>query len=568
MASKAKPDFTGSVNERAADAIFGAPATPPAPPSSPNVIARPVSIFEIVPDAKQPRRQIPSTVRQHWNGDTQTLSDMFVAWVELFAEESGRTFDDIETFINQVLAGEEVSPAEVYTGEVADSKRNWGVIGGSLMAVVNLAAEIRRDGLTNPITVVRVGNQFLIETGERRWLAFHLLHIFLGVSSNAWTTIPAREVKESSVWRQASENTAREQLNAISMARQLAILLMDLISDEDFLTFDEVVEGFPCDRAYYAQVSDGNRYRIPRGKGEQLVNAMGVKNPEMLRRYRDLLRLPDEIWMLADDLDWEEGFIRTRVAEFSPIESLQIAKARMLAEEVGYRVTEVGHTVPHGTVSNQVEGEPDQEAAMLGEEEAIFGDETDRPDAPTDKDDEPTVDPTLEYWAISVLEHAHKCARDGKPWFAAKDSPSGVDRLNQLIERHLLRGRTAYTNTYFDAAFYAISGQGCAAIGKPYIATPLPEHKPVSGGEFHAGNGAAPDGTPPKDDPAAEQRKREQAEKRAVDIIVVFPELITAAMRKLYTKDFQTAESRAQATRALDASIELLKSIRQNINPE
>lgn len=340
------------------------------------IVARSTDIFAILPDPKQPRRQIPSVVRQQWNGESATVRDLFRSWVDLFAEEVSRDAQDIEAVIEAILEGEEISPAEVYQGDKPDPKRTWGVIGGSLMAVVNLAAEIRRDGLTNPITVHRIGNNYLIETGERRWLAFHLLHIVYP-DSTAWAKIPAREVTQSSVWRQASENTARASLNAIGMARQLAMLLMDLIGNEYFATFDETMQLVSCDRAYYAQVADGNQWRIPPGKGEQLVNAMGIKNPVQLRQYRGLLRLPDEIWMLADDLNWEEGFIRTRILEFSPVESLQIAKARLLAEEAGYRVIGVGHTVTGVTVEDDVEGEnntPSQNENWQGNDETSTSD--------------------------------------------------------------------------------------------------------------------------------------------------------------------------------------------------
>lgn len=322
-------------------------------------VAKPISILQIVPDAKQPRRQIPSVIRQQWDGQAANTRDLFKAWSEAFAAEAGRTLDEIVNLITAILEGREISPAEVYQTDKPDPARKWGVLGTSLMAVVNLAAEIRRDGLTNPITVVGNGDHYLIETGERRWLAFHLLNLFSDEADKTWERIPARIVPESSVWRQASENTARAQLNAIGMARQLSLLLMALYSDEPFVPFEEAVFQGVCDRAYYAQVADGNRWRIPRGKGEQVVSALGkTGDPTVLRKYRDLLRLPDSVWMLADDLNWTEYFIRTEIVEKAVDESGMISLAEFHAEKAGYRVTGVGHTVPTGTVSEDDEPDP------------------------------------------------------------------------------------------------------------------------------------------------------------------------------------------------------------------
>lgn len=570
MASKAKPDFTGAVQDRAADAIFGAPAVPPSPPSSPNQVARPTDIYLIIPDARQPRRQIPSVIRSQWNGDSDKVVELFAAWVNGFAEESGRDASEIEDVIDMVLEGEEVSPAEVYQGEQADPKRHWGVIGGSLMAVVNLAAEIRRDGLTNPITVHRVGNNFLIETGERRWLAFHLLHIFYSDSA-AWTKIPAREVQQSSVWRQAGENTARSQLNAIGMARQLAILLMDLYAGEDFMSFDEVVFGGLCDRAYYAQVADGNKWRVPRGKGEQLVNAMGIKNPQQLRNFRDLLRLPNEVWTLADDLNWTEYFIRAEIVDKAVNESGMIALAQYHADAAGYRVIESGHTVSTDTVSTPDEvdlGEDavDQEVAWLGEEDAILGNGTseaipNEPEVDSDSEtDEAQIDPALEYWQVKVLEFAYERAQAGKPWFAAKDSPSSPERLNLLIEKHLLRGSSAYTNKDYAAAHYAISGQGCAALGRPFVATPQPERKPVSGGEFHGGSADGGKTPPVQSDPNAVAAERQaKLEKKMLEQLEELKNQFMFQASKIALEQFKTHEGSSKA-------YSLLQRIKGNVD--
>ncbi len=186
-----------------------------------------------------------------------------------------------------------------------------GPLQTTFVELLGLAASIRRDKLTNPITLVRYNDGYLIETGERRWLAYHLLH-WVFPEDDQWTRVPAHTVEQFDVWRQATENTMRQNLNAIGHARQLAILLMDLYRQMDatFQSYDELVAPDGCDRLYYAQVADGNEFRIPRGKGEMLLNATGLKNEVQLRQYRNLLRLPDDLWIKADDLNLTEGEIR------------------------------------------------------------------------------------------------------------------------------------------------------------------------------------------------------------------------------------------------------------------
>src|SRR5262249_5194080 len=158
------------------------------------------------------------------------------------------------------------------------------------------AASIKRDGLTNPITVVTHGATYQIETGERRWLAYQLLRWRFDTEKD-WLKIPAREVDSFNIWRQASENNARADLSGIARARQLALLLMDIYSsDVTFLPFQE----FDDEQAFYAQVSDGNMYKVPPEKREIVLNAMGFRHPVQIRQYRTLLRLPAEIWSLAD----------------------------------------------------------------------------------------------------------------------------------------------------------------------------------------------------------------------------------------------------------------------------
>lgn len=256
------------------------------------ILARPMSIFELAPDPRQPRRVVPATVREQRYGNIGQMLDVWMwhAAHETEPKKSVHERPQIAPLLAALIAGEEGSRPE-----------SPGPILSALLAVAYLAASIRRDGLTNPITIAPGADNtsYVIETGERRWLAYHLLHHLRIVGD--WSKIPARVVAFD-VWRQASENNARANLNAIGRARQFAILLMDLLRErgETFAAF----ETFDREQDYYAQVADGETYRIPRGQSEKLLNALGLKNPQQLRQCRALLSLESQIWTAADDENW------------------------------------------------------------------------------------------------------------------------------------------------------------------------------------------------------------------------------------------------------------------------
>lgn len=250
------------------------------------------------PDPTQPRRQIPPSIRAKWAGEVNP-GLVLNEWIQA----AGMTVGTVKGIINGLGDGpEEETPINAITE--------------SLMKLIHLAAEIHRDGLTNAITVSKKGGAYLIETGERRYWAFQLLQSLLG--DKKYQTIPAQIVTRN-VWRQASENSARQELNAVGMARQLAILLIDIYGDDTEIgTYDEFVQPGDSDRAYYAQVADGSLFPVPKGKGQQILTAMGLKNTGQIRQYRSILRLDDAVWMQADEENWPEGRIREYMQSLRP----------------------------------------------------------------------------------------------------------------------------------------------------------------------------------------------------------------------------------------------------------
>lgn len=300
-------------------------------------------IDAIIPNATQPRRAIPSSVRQYWSGssDADSMANFFQRWLEEINLERHEA-DIKESFpLDAYLAGEETSrTANIQNEDELEqiSNSRIGAKESALMPVVDLASSIKRDGLINPISIAQNGRSWEIETGERRWLAYQLLN--WRISGNDWQKIPARQVDGISIWRQSTENNTRADLNAIAKARQFALLLMNVRTEkegDEFQSFNI----FDHEQDYYAQVADGNHFRVPRSRGEAILNAMGLENPVQLRQSRSLLRLPQPVWEWADDLNWTESFIRKEIFAKAETEEdiIRLGVKNALAD--GYTVSSV-----------------------------------------------------------------------------------------------------------------------------------------------------------------------------------------------------------------------------------
>lgn len=251
--------------------------------------AVPTDIFKIYPDVTQPRRAIPFRVRGDWMPNPAELPQ----------------------FLHQWVSECEINPSDYLYPEATFERPSFGADETdktSLVNLLDLAASIKHDELLNPITVTQEDDRYRIETGERRWVAYHLLHQFDN-TPDKWRNIPARVVDNFSVWRQAAENATRDDLNAVGMARQLATLLMTIYRDEKGAEF-YALDAFDHEREFYAQVADGEAYRIPQGYGERLLAVMGLKNTTQLRQYRAILRVSNIYWEEADDNNYAEGLIR------------------------------------------------------------------------------------------------------------------------------------------------------------------------------------------------------------------------------------------------------------------
>ena len=270
-------------------------------PSSVRLKALPIE--RIRPDAAQARRVMPADLRTDWLRSPERIPELLEQWLgraNVEAEQRERPAIDVPDMLKRDPENMEAISEDT---QLPDA----GPIETSFRAMLHLATSIHHHGLTNAITVVsQDGGTYLLETGERRLLAFNLLHSLPDFVDGDWSKIPARVVEHKDIWRQAAENGARQDLNAISMARQLGLLLMDIYADKyAFAKFSDMpgVE-------WYAQVYDSKKFPVPYGRGSELAAAMGLKSSAQIRQYRQLLGLPQQVWELADELNWTEYKVR------------------------------------------------------------------------------------------------------------------------------------------------------------------------------------------------------------------------------------------------------------------
>ena len=122
------------------------------------------------------------------------------------------------------------------------------------------------------------------------------------------------------------------------------------------------------DRAFYGQVADGSNYPLT-GHGEAVINAMGFKQSSQLREHRELLRLPDEVWRIADDLNWPQGRLRAlmRKAVGDSKRLVQLAVTKALAE--GY---DIGISVPDSPTLPQKRTKGNLNPMVAPERKRIF----------------------------------------------------------------------------------------------------------------------------------------------------------------------------------------------------
>lgn len=286
-------------------------------------------IMDIIPDATQPRRIVPYEIRRTWDGTPQGYSKLIDAWENHARKVAGGSF-----------------PVDILTGKASalDIKTD-DPLALNFAELLGFAANIRDIGLNHPIGVVKRGSYHRIIYGERRWTGFQILNHYLGTTED-WSSIPVK-IADVGEWElvkaQVAENNQSKRPNAIGRAREFAKMLMIARTDsgERYDSWDQLVVPGGCDRAWYAQVSNGELHRIPRNMGPQFEQSLNISIGQM-RQYRGLLRLTedhkinDALWTMGDEGDWAEQFMR-EVAQYLDVPRLH----EILNLHNGYTVTTV-----------------------------------------------------------------------------------------------------------------------------------------------------------------------------------------------------------------------------------
>lgn len=292
-------------------------------------------IMEIIPDHTQPRRIMSQEIRRDWDGTPQGYRKLIDTW---------------ESRVQKIAKG--AFPIDILIGKASALERKTDdPLVLDFIELLGFAANIRDIGLNHPIGAVKRGDYHRLVFGERRWTAYQILNHYLGDTED-WGTIPAK-ILVASDWEiakaQSAENNQNKRLNAIGRAREFAKLLMIARTDggERYDSWNQLVNPGGCDRAWYAQVSNGELHRIPRNLGPQFVQALNISEVTM-RKYRGLLRLfdnhnlsskvNDAIWLLGDAGSWSENFMRD-IEQYLSVEEV---------DEI-LNLTK-GYTVPTGTV--------------------------------------------------------------------------------------------------------------------------------------------------------------------------------------------------------------------------
>ncbi len=276
-----------------------------------------IVLDRIRPDPAQPRRVLPEPIRSEFLSGHINARQALERWEALVADEAlslGRPRPDWQALLDRNPEDREADPITV------DPPGKPGPEEELLRAIVSTAATIRHGGQVSPITVTEVdaGGYYRIETGERRYWAHHWLTMWV---SEGFEQIQCIVVPQASPWRQAAENTSRENLSAMAMARQLATLLLDLYDIHPDYTR-------PIPNDWYRQAL---QYRVPRGEGANIRAAMGGIERSQISRIQALLRLPDPVWEMADRYRLEEKRLRYVLKVKDP--ALQVRLVRLMVEE-------------------------------------------------------------------------------------------------------------------------------------------------------------------------------------------------------------------------------------------
>ena len=249
------------------------------------------------PNPLQARRVLPEHVYQEFHADrmtpTQALREV-VKLTKIAAKQNGRPFENVMDLLGGFKEEDDSEPTALTPIEQL------------LRDLTNLAVTIRDDGQVNPLTVVDasigVTQRFRIETGERRYWATWLLKDFIpGYQGDGMIPCLIIPQEKESPFRQAKENTTRAELNAVAMARQIALLLL-------YVHGVNMPSG-PVKMDFYRQALDLD-LRGKREYTEAVYSSLGGMSKQRFHQYKSLLHLSDEAIEIADRNNIDDGRLR------------------------------------------------------------------------------------------------------------------------------------------------------------------------------------------------------------------------------------------------------------------
>jgi len=302
-----------------------------------------IAISLIRPDAAQPRRVLPELIHQAFHNQELTpvqALKQYIEKVRIVARQKGRPFESLMDLListDDAKDGQQLTPLEQ-----------------DLHDLTNLAMTLRSNGQVNPLTIVDCSEgampNYRIETGERRYWANYIDMEFIP-SYSGDGTVPCIIIppSDTSVFRQAKENTSRAGLNAIGMARQVALLILavhDIHPPNGCVSHD-----------FYRQVLDLDLRGKPEYASDILV-AMGGITRQRMSQYKLLLTLSNEAVELADQHNLDEGKLRyiLKIPQEYHVEAIrQVIKHDLDVKQIKRMIEEAGkEDTPSKTPDRQV----------------------------------------------------------------------------------------------------------------------------------------------------------------------------------------------------------------------
>lgn len=219
---------------------------------------------KMVPDRYQPRRLLPSILREKFYRGYTSCYEAAAEWIELSKSDRGMA-GEIERLLQMGETLDEHGQIKPITG-------SWQLMGSGEYL-------------------------FKIETGERRFWAACLNYVKNGQNVEPWLRI--EEVKNPTRQRQVLENRHAEPPSAIEQACEVAALIL---AEKGIQPSPDLTDDYD----YFRSAKDG---RMPVGLWDRLIPIMQLTRPRMVQLL-NLLQLPSRLLDMADRYRIPERVLR------------------------------------------------------------------------------------------------------------------------------------------------------------------------------------------------------------------------------------------------------------------